>query len=153
MAWVIFIIFVVLKPTMKVSLKLCAGPCSVPKVIWKNYQGKKYCRDCWSTIKPAEPPKKKQITIIPRTSEKRSKEERLYSAKRLIFLGEHPMCEAHIAGICTQTSKEVHHKEGRTGENYLDETKWLAACHSCHVWITDHPEEAIELGFSLKRTH
>lgn len=62
------------------------------------------------------------------------------------------MCEAHIAGICTQTSEEVHHKEGRTGENYLDETKWLAACHSCHVWIENNREAAMELGFILRRT-
>jgi hypothetical protein len=136
---------------MQIKKKLCDG-CSEPRVIWKNHKGKRYCKQCWSchADNVQQKPTVKQ-TPLPRVSEKRSKEERLYSAQRIIFLREHCMCEAHIAGICTQTSEEVHHKEGRTGENYLDITKWLAACHACHVWITDHPEEAIELGFSLKR--
>lgn len=131
--------------------KLCDG-CSEPQVIWKNHQGKRYCKQCWSchADNVKQKPTVKQ-TSLPRVSEKRSKEEKLYSAKRVLFLAEHHMCEAHIVGICTKLAEEVHHKEGRTGENYLDVSKWLAACHQCHVWITDHPEEAIQLGFSLKR--
>lgn len=131
--------------------KLCGG-CSELKVIWKNHEGKRYCKQCWSCH---EGNVKQKPTVtqkpIPRRSEKRSAEERIYTAKRIIFLAEHPMCQFHISGICTQVATEVHHKEGRTGKNYLDITKWLAGCHSCHQWATDHPKEAIELGFSLKR--
>lgn len=136
---------------IKPKKKLCDG-CSEPQVIWKNYQGKRYCKQCWSCHEGnvKQKPTVKQ-SPLPRVSEKRSKEEKLYSAKRALFLAEHHMCEAHIVGICTKVAEEVHHKEGRTGENYLDVSKWLAACHCCHVWITDHPEEAIQLGFSLKR--
>jgi len=136
---------------IKPKKKLCDG-CSEPKVIWKNHEGKRYCQQCWSCH---EGNVKQKPTVkrspIPQRSEKRIKEERLYSAQRIIYLGEHPLCEFHIAGICTHVATEVHHKEGRTGENYLDKTKWLAGCHQCHQWATDHPKEAIELGFSLKR--
>lgn len=138
---------------MQVKKKLCDGLCGEEKVIWKNYQGKRYCRQCWSchegNVKQNKPTVRQKP--IPLRSAKRVKEERLYSAQRIIFLGEHPMCEFHIVGICTNVATEVHHKEGRTGENYLDKTKWLAGCHQCHQWATDHPKEAIELGFSLKR--
>lgn len=133
------------------KLKICAG-CQQPKLIWKSHHGKKYCKQCWSchvdNVKQKPTVKQKPL---PRVSLKRSKEERIYAAQRIIFLAEHKMCEFHIVGICTQVATEVHHKEGRTGENYLDKTKWLAGCHECHQWATDHPEEAIQLGFSLKR--
>lgn len=128
--------------------KICCK-CKLPKFIWKNFEGNKYCKECWFRTKPTSKPK--TTKSIPRVSEKRSKEERIYSAKRLIFLGEHPMCEMHVPGICTHKATEVHHKEGRTGENYLDDTKWMAGCHNCHDWATENPKEAIELGFSLKR--
>lgn len=131
--------------------KLCDG-CSEPKVIWKNHEGKRYCKQCWSchSGNVKQKPTVKQ-SPLPRVSEKRSKEEKIYSAKRALFLAEHPMCQAHLPGICTKVAEEVHHKEGRTGDNYLDVSKWLSTCHQCHVWITDHPKEALELGLSLKR--
>lgn len=130
--------------------KLCDG-CSEPRVIWKNFQGKRYCKQCWSCHEGnvKHKPTVKQFPL-PRVSEKRSKEERIYSLKRLVYLKEHPMCEMHLPG-CTQHAAEVHHMEGRTGENYLDTTKWKSGCHVCHVWVTDHSKEAIELGLSIKR--
>lgn len=136
---------------MKAKKKLCDG-CGDLKYIWKNSGGKRLCKQCSNTgvAKLSIKPTAKKKPISPR-SPKRIKEERIYSAQRIIFLGEHPMCEFHITGICTHVATEVHHKEGRTGENYLDKTKWLAGCHQCHQWATDHPKEAIELGFSLKR--
>jgi hypothetical protein len=61
------------------------------------------------------------------------------------------MCEFHIQGICTHNATDVHHAEGRTGDNYLDVSKWKAGCRPCHSWVDTHPKEAIELGFSIKR--
>ena len=101
---------------IQAKLKSCDG-CSELKVIWKNYLGKRYCKQCWSCH---EGNVKQKPTVkrspIPQRSEKRIKEERLYSAQRIIYLGEHPLCEFHIAGICTHVATEVHHKEGRTGK-------------------------------------
>lgn len=132
--------------------KICDG-CKEESFIWKNVDGKKLCKQCSYTgvaKLSINKPTAKAKPIAPR-SQKRSKEEKLYSAKRIIFLQEHPMCEAHLPGICTEYSTDVHHKEGRIGDLLLDDTKWLALCRSCHDWCENHPTEAQEKGFSIKR--
>jgi hypothetical protein len=70
-----------------------------------------------------------------------------YSKKRLAFLAIKPHCEARISD-CTQKSTDVHHKAGRTGDNYLNMSTWLAVCRNCHSWIELNAVEAKELGFS-----
>jgi len=140
---------------MQAKKKLCDG-CGEISIIWRSSGtgGKKLCKQCSSNAGVAKlsisKPTAKAKPIPPR-SQKRSKEERLYSAKRVMFLQEHPMCQAHLPGICTKYSTDVHHKQGRTGDDLLDESKWLAACRVCHEWIENHPEEAQEKGFSIKR--
>jgi len=140
---------------MKSKKKLCDG-CGRPSIIWKSSGtgGLKLCKQCsnntgvakLSIIKPTAKSKP-----IPPRSQKRSKEERLYSAKRVLFLQEHSMCQAHLPGICTKYSTDVHHKMGRIGELLLMIIYWLAVCRACHEWIENHPAEAQEKGFSIKR--
>jgi hypothetical protein len=96
-----------------------------------------------------KPLPKASVPIAPR-SQKRSKEERLYQAKRVLFLAEHTMCKARLPN-CTHYATDVHHMAGRIGGLLLDVTKWLAVCRSCHEWIERHPSEAKERGFSLNR--
>lgn len=138
------------KPQMKKKKKHCDG-CNSDQFIWKNEGGKKFCKTCWSchsgNVKLKPTAKRKRI---PPRSEKRIIADKRYSKLRKAFLEEKPMCEAHLSG-CAGASSQVHHKAGRVGHLYLDVTKWLAVCHSCHVWIENHPEEAKELGFSLNR--
>lgn len=133
--------------------KKCDG-CGEDAYIWKNVGGKKLCKQCSSNTGVAKlsisKPTAKLKLIAPR-SQKRSKEERLYTAQRIIFLQENPMCQAHIPGICTKHSTDVHHKMGRIGELLLKIIYWLAVCRACHQWIEEHPIEAQEKGFSLKR--
>lgn len=142
---------------MQQKLKICDN-CKKPSIIWKSSGtgGKRYCKQCSSNTGVAKPsntkPTARKSTIPPR-SQKRSKEERLYQAKRIIFFQEHPMCEAHLPGICTKYSTDIHHKAGRIGELLLDETKWLSVCRACHEFIETHPAEAQEKGFSLKKNH
>lgn len=133
---------------MKINKKLCDG-CGELRLIWKNKEGKRYCKQCWSAhsatkIKPT------QKRISPR-SPKRVKEDALYSVKRKQYLSINPLCHAHISGICTQQATDVHHKQGRIGDLLLDETRWLAVCRACHTWIEEHSQESRELGFSIKR--
>jgi hypothetical protein len=128
--------------------KLCSG-CGEMTFIWKNVSGNKLCKQCATTGVAIKPTIKAKP--IPPRSQKRSKEERLYVAKRIIFIQEHAMCEAHISGICTEYATEVHHKKGRIGEDLLDETHWLALCHMCHDYIERERTFAIEKGFSIKR--
>ena len=137
---------------MIVKKKICEN-CKKLSFIWSSKGGVKLCKQCsytgvakLSIIKPTAKAKP-----IPPRSQKRSKEERLYSAKRVLYLQEHPMCEMHLPGICTKYATEIHHTGGRVGADLLDKTKWKGGCHACHVWVTDHPKEAIELGFSIKR--
>lgn len=134
------------------KLKPCDG-CGEQKVIWKNHGGKRYCQRCWKlelpklSDRPKPTPKAKPL---PLRSPKRKKEEAIYLKMRLDFLNAHPMCEAHLQG-CKTYASEVHHKAGRVGDLYLDQTEWLAVCRRCHQWIENHPEDAKELGFSITR--
>ena len=132
--------------------KICDG-CLFESYIWKNVGGMKLCKQCSSntgvaklSIKPTAKSKP-----IPARSQKRSKEERLYSINRVVFLQENPMCQAHLPGICTGQATEVHHKAGRIGRLLLDILHWLGVCHACHHWIENNRAEAMELGFSIKR--
>lgn len=133
---------------MKAKKKVC-GECGEESFIWANRGGRKLCKKCATTgvdIKPTY----KAKPIAPR-SQKRSAQEREYSIKRKIFLENNPMCQAHIQGVCTGASSQVHHKRGRTGNDLTDETLFLALCHNCHEYIENHREFAMEKGFSIKR--
>jgi len=135
---------------IKKTKKLCDG-CREPKYIWKNSGGKRYCQQCWSAHSVAQPKPTARQEKLPPRSLKRIIEDKKYSKLRKVFLVQHPMCQAHLPGICAGASCQVHHMAGRIGELYLDTTKWLAVCHHCHVWIEQHPEEAKAAGFSLNR--
>jgi hypothetical protein len=137
---------------MKAKLKMC-DRCGEMKVIWKNHRGNRYCQGCWKLELPKSSRSNKPTTrrkpISPR-SPSRLKQELQYSKVRRLFLQNYPVCQAHLSG-CTTQSTDVHHKAGRVGKLYLDESKWLAVCRACHMWIETHPNEARELGFSISR--
>ena len=126
---------------IKAKLKKCAS-CEQMKHIWKSHGKEKYCKECWYTID-----KPKSISPV---SKKRQVELDHYSKLRMVFLIAKPFCEAKIIH-CTGNSTDVHHKSGRTGENYLKMSTWLAVCRNCHKWIEENPIEAKELGFSNSR--
>jgi len=136
---------------MQVKKKLC-DVCNKLSFIWKTSGtgGKKLCKKCSTTGVDMKKPTIKAKPIAPR-SQKRSKEERLYSAKRVLFLSEFPMCQANIQGVCKGQATEVHHKKGRIGNDLLDETNWLALCHNCHEYVENNREFAMEKGYSIKR--
>jgi hypothetical protein len=130
------------------KLKLCFS-CKKDKVIWKIVDCNRYCKVCYHITFP-KVTVKKSYKIKPK-SKKREKLDSDYSKRRKIFLEKKPMCEAHIIGICTQMSTDVHHKKGRTGDLYLDESYWLSVCRACHNYIETHPTIAKEMGFSISR--
>jgi AMMECR1 domain-containing protein len=123
------------------KLKKCAG-CNELKHIWKSHGKDKYCQPCWYSIE-----KPKSISPV---SEKRRGEMDEYSKKRLAFLVIHMNCQAKLVG-CTGIATDVHHSKGRTGDNYLNMSTWVALCRSCHSYVETHPEEAKELGLSKSR--
>jgi hypothetical protein len=134
---------------MKIIKKICDG-CGELRPIWKNKEGKRYCKQCWSAHSVTTKVKPTQKRISPR-SPKRSKQEAEYSKLRKEFLTKHPMCQAHLPQVCTQVSTDVHHMKGRIGDLLLDQAHWLSVCRGCHYWIEMRPQEAKELGFSINR--
>ena len=138
---------------MKPKKKLCDG-CGETRMIWKNHEGNRYCKYCWSRkqtmTKGYLPTAKKQRPIAQR-SPKRMSQEREYSKKRKSFLLSSPLCQAKLPNTCTTHATDVHHMQGRIGKLLTDETKFLAVCRSCHDWIEMHPIEAKELGFSISK--
>jgi hypothetical protein len=88
-------------------------------------------------------------------SKKRSAAMREYAKKRKAFLALHPYCEVTLAlsifrfAWSLRTATEVHHKAGRTGNNYLDESTWMAVSREGHRWIHDNPSEARRLGWLI----
>lgn len=110
-----------------------------------------YCQRGNHEKKQAAKGDKAKKHYLPPVSDKRAKEQRVYSIARKLFLKHHPLCQAKVAGICQVASAEVHHKKGRIGELYLDQQYWLAVCSTCHKHVETHPEEAKEKGWSLDR--
>lgn len=77
-----------------------------------------------------------------------------YSQARAAHLAEHPFCqinapftdEEKARGMrCDVQATQIHHTKGRQGENLL--LHFLSACHSCHTWVHNNRERALELGF------
>jgi hypothetical protein len=133
--------------------KKCDG-CGEDAYIWKNVDGKRYCKQCSSNTGVAKPSNTKPTTRqkpIPPRSQKRSKEERLYLAKRIIFLQEHEVCMIHLPGICTNKSTDIHHLYWGSSRNahFIDFDNVMAVCRSCHDFIHTKlsSEEAISKGF------
>ena len=137
---------------MQKKLKICDG-CNLPRMIWANRDGKRLCKQCSNTgvakLSITKPTTKQKP--IPSRSQKRSKEERLYSAKRIISLQMNNMCAMHIPGICVHKATTVQHLKGRIGNLLLDESEWMPACWPCHSYADTHPEEAIEKGWAKLR--
>lgn len=127
--------------------KLCNN-CNTEQFIWKNDKGSRYCKSCWYRSKEpaAKPLNKKRINP---KSKKMQILDLAYSKLRHKFMEEKPMCEAALH-CCTGGSTDVHHKKGR-GKYHLVVSTWLSVCRACHMYIEEHPKEAIELGYSEKR--
>jgi len=114
-------------------------------VIWKNHEGFKYCKYCWSCQKAINSDSTQKPTDykIPQVSSKRKKKDAEYSKLRERFLTENPLCMVKVNG-CGHGATDVHHKFSGSDRDtyYLVQSTWLAVCRACHSWIHNHPEEA-----------
>lgn len=60
--------------------------------------------------------------------------------------------DAHICRYCfAGWNLEVHHRQGRGGDNPNRLSNLISLCSACHKWCTEHPEMAYKLGLSVKR--
>lgn len=89
-----------------------------------------------------------RTTSINRKSEKRKSEEKEYLKLRAEFLKKHPICQ--WLG-CKNKSKDIHHKSGRSGKNYLNEKTWAALCREHHNLVHLNNKVAFEKGLSTSR--
>jgi len=81
---------------------------------------------------------------IRRVSKKRAKEMVEYNKLRLVYMGEHLVCEK-----CNQApSQDLHHKHKR-GIYYLTVEYFSALCRPCHTHIHDYPNQAREEGWLI----
>ena len=127
--------------------KLCNN-CNTEQYIWKNDKGSRYCKSCWYKAKQPTTKPLARKRINPK-SKKMQVLDLAYSKLRRKFMEENPMCEAALH-CCNGGATDVHHKKGR-GQYHLVVSTWLSVCRPCHNYIEEHPDEAIELGYSEKR--
>ena len=136
---------------MKVKKKICDG-CSTERLIWKNHEGKRFCKYCWSShfvtvnAKSSKPTYRKPLA---NRSVKRAKQEREYLKVRKSFLLSSQSCQAHLPNICSRQVTDLHHMKGRIGDLLTDPTFFLALCRPCHDWIHTHPKDARELDLLM----
>ena len=113
---------------------------NVCTVIGCEFNGR-YCR---IHLIPKEPPEVK----VKKQSDKRKEQMKVYQKKRQAYLQAHPVCE--FKG-CKEKSRDLHHKAGRSGDKFLDETKYMALCREHHTLITINSAWAIQNGYSESR--
>ena len=132
-----------------VKLKECYG-CRKPSVIWKNHEGFRYCKNCWSCQKAIDTDniiQKPTDYKIPQVSSKRKKKDAEYLKLRTKFLSDHSMCELNYP-CCSSGASDVHHTYAGSNRDafYLVQSTWKAACRACHKHLHEHPAEARILG-------
>jgi hypothetical protein len=131
------------------KLKTCDG-CQKMTVIWKNHEGFKYCKYCWSCQKAINNNSSQKPTDykIPQVSSKRAKKDAEYLKLRQRFLTENPLCQISVAG-CSHGATDVHHTKSGSDRDtyYLIQSTWIASCRACHQWVHLNSKEARILGY------
>jgi hypothetical protein len=129
---------------MKAKLKECDG-CQKMTVIWKNHEGFKYCKYCWSCQKAINNDSSQKPTDykIPLVSSKRKKKDAEYLKLRERYLTDNSLCMVKVNG-CSHNATDIHHTYAGANRDafYLVQSTWKAVCRNCHDWIHAHPEEA-----------
>lgn len=87
---------------------------------------------------------------ISKVSPKREEINKEYFKLAEDFKTQNSECYAKIKNICTGKTDDVHHKKGR-GRYMNNPDYFLAVCRSCHIFITNNPQIAIEKGWSESR--
>ena len=132
---------------MQKKLKECDG-CQKMTVIWKNFEGNRYCKYCWSchsnNIKSQKPSK----SIIPQVSSRKKKKDLEYSKLRKRYLEDNNICRVDVKG-CTKKATDIHHTYAGSNRDtyYLIQSTWIPVCRNCHNWIHANPKEARKLNY------
>ena len=134
---------------MKSKLKECDS-CHKMTVIWKNHEGFKYCKYCWSCQKTINSDSSQKPTDykIPLVSSKRKKKDQEYLKLRERYLTENPLCMVKV-NVCSHSATDVHHTFAGANRDafYLVQSTWLATCRNCHDYIHSNPEKARNMNW------
>jgi len=132
---------------IKPKLKQCDG-CQKMTVIWKNHEGNRYCKYCWSCHKSSSNKSQKPNVSIPRVSSKRKKKDAEYSKLRTRYLQENSLCKINRVD-CTKKATDIHHTYAGSNRDtyYLIQSTWIPVCRNCHNWIHSYPEESRKLNY------
>jgi hypothetical protein len=95
-------------------------------------------------LKPRKP--------IRRRSLKKQAEDKIYFARRKIFLAANPLCaiSVDLGENPPRLATDIHHMKGRLGKNYLDEQFWLPVSRHWHRQLHDNPKWAKENNYIIK---
>lgn len=109
------------------------------------------CASCAHALRRAErqASKIKIVSKIKPVAPKRAGQLQEYAKLRKEYLALYPVCEVEE---CQAPSTEVHHQRGKEGDRLLDTNYFMAVCPECHRKITEHSAQAIQDGYSIKRT-
>jgi hypothetical protein len=132
---------------VKVKLKECDG-CGKQTVIWKNHEGFRYCKQCWSCHSSKENTQKPTNSVIPRVSSKRKQKDAEYSKLRERYLTENFLCVVKVNG-CMHNATDVHHTFAGANRDafYLVQSTWKAVCRNCHNYIHENPAKSRDMGW------
>jgi len=131
------------------KLKTC-DCCQKETVIWKNHDGFKYCKYCWSCQKAINSDSSQKPTDykIPQVSSKKKKKDQEYLKLREKHLLVNNLCEVKVNG-CGHMATDIHHTYAGANRDafYLVQSTWKAVCRNCHDWIHANPAEARTMGW------
>lgn len=77
------------------------------------------------------------------------KRERQYRQRRTLveqILDERPVCERCSAARSTDVHEVIRRSQWSAG--ILVSENLRALCRRCHIWVTEHPKQAVEEGWS-----
>ena len=67
-----------------------------------------------------------------------------------LFLAANPLCGIK-SPVCTVQATCAHRLQGRGVNEILDQSKWMASCAMCNLWVEEKHSEAEAKGFKLSR--
>lgn len=77
------------------------------------------------------------------------KRERQYRQRRTLveqILDERPVCERCSAARSTDVHEVIRRSQWSAG--ILVSENLRALCRRCHIWVTEHPKQAVDEGWS-----
>lgn len=64
---------------------------------------------------------------------------------------EYPLCEMQLPETNCDSkqrqARDIHHKRGRIGDDYIDQSKFVGCCRACHDYVERNRKFGVEHGW------